>query len=128
MSTEKCGYSAPEVVPSFVEIKGILDHLVLGKETDLTLIHGDHFDWSTKAMLLAAYVEKNGHQYPLIDRSLINNGRGSETNLVRILTSGITLDGRSYPRMPFRGNINDEYATPEELNRITLWIDSNCPD
>ncbi|MES2791043.1 MAG: hypothetical protein V4719_15630 [Planctomycetota bacterium] len=126
--TEKCSAATTESTPTFLEIQAILDHLVLGKEADLKLIHGDHFDWSTKALLLAAYVERSSHQYPLIDGSLINNGRGNETNLVRILTAGITLDGRAYPRMPYRGNIDDEYATPEQLTRITLWIDSNCPD
>lgn len=128
MTSEKRDHTATESNPTFSEIKGILDHLVLGKETDLKLIHGDDFDWTTKCKLLAAFVKKNGRHYPLIDSSLINNGRGNETILVRILTSSITLDGRNYPRMPFHGNINDEYATPDELARITLWIDSNCPD
>lgn len=114
--------------PTFAEIKAILDHLVLGKETDLKLIHGDHFDWTTRDSLLAAFVQRSGHQYRLIDPSLINNGKAKETYLVRILTAGITLNGRDYPRMPYNGNINGEYATDEELARIALWIDSGCPE
>ncbi len=128
MTTEKCDNIKATGVPTFVEIKQILDYLVLGKEDNLKLFHGDLFEWATKAQLLAAAVKTNGHQYPLIDPSLINNGRGREAYLVRILTTGITLDGRAYPRMPNRGNINGEYATDGQLARITHWIDSGCPD
>lgn len=121
-----CG-GAKDTAPTFAAIKAILDHLVLGKEADLKLIHGAHFGWTSLDELKAAFVEKNGHQYRLIDPALAGNGRARETYLVRILTAGITLDGRDYPQMPFRGNINGEHATADELARIAAWIDAGCP-
>jgi hypothetical protein len=128
MKPENCDTGHTTLVPTFQEIKAILDHLVLGKEDNLQLFHGAGFGWNDRAQLLAAAVAQHGHLYRLIDPTLVSNGKGRETLLVRVLTGPFQLDGISYPQMPHNGNINGEFATPDQLTRIALWIDSGCPE
>lgn len=110
--------------PTFQQVKAILDWLVKGKEGRLQIIHGPRFGWKTRDELLQAVAKPEDTEYRLIDPALVGNGRGAETNLVRILTAG--FDG--YPRMPYEGNGEGKYATPEELATLIAWIDAGAPE
>jgi hypothetical protein len=128
MKPEDCAALHATDVPRFPEIKAILDYLVLGKEDNLQLFHGNQFGWNDRAQLLAAAVAQHGHLYRLIDPAFVNNGKGRESLLVRVLSGPFQLDGISYPQMPHNGNINGDFATVDQLTRIALWIDSGCPE
>src|SRR5258708_29345282 len=106
----------------FVQVKGILDKLVKGREENLPFVHGDAFGWADKMMLANAIVRPFGADpaFRLIDPALVGNGRAKETNLYEALTTGIG----GYERMPFGG----PYATNEELSQIADWIDDGIPD
>jgi hypothetical protein len=127
MSTKE--QSREKAPPTFVEIKAILDHLVLGKDANLKLLHGSRFNWTTKSELLDAVAKPDDtHEYRLIDPALIGNGQGRDTLIVRILTARVRLDGTEYPRMPYNGNSSGDYATDEQRARIAEWVDAGCPD
>jgi len=122
----------PQGAHGFTSVKAILDRLVnASTEEDLKFIHGERFQWHTKEELLDAVVERDGHNFPLVDASLIGSGNAEETYLVRILTAGLDFDEdgvNEYPRMPYRGNAEGEYASNDDLILIANWIDAGCPD
>ena len=109
---------------TFADVKAILDFLVKGKESDLTIIHGGTFGWATREQLADAVVDVGtGTTYRLIDPSLVGNGRGVETFLIQALTTGV--DGN--PKMPYLGNDEGLYASQEQLDTIIRWIDAGLP-
>jgi hypothetical protein len=120
-----------QTIPTFPEVKALLDHLVKGKEDNLHLYHGSNFKWTTKTQLLNATVVRNGQTYQLIDPILIGSGSGDQSYLVRALTCRLDLDGDGVDdvaRMPYRGNIDGEYARVSDLAMLVAWIDAGCPD
>src|SRR3954451_23761177 len=111
-------------IPSFGDIKQILDNLVRGKEDNLHIYHGANFKWESKQELVEATVERDSHVFRLIDPGMVGAGLAEQTYLVRILTCGIDLDGdgiNEYPRMPYLGNIDGEYAAIADLAKIVTW-------
>ena len=118
---------ADSTTPTFLDVKAILDWLVKGKLQRLHVFHGTNFGWGTKNELAAATVQL--HTIPpkvfrLIDPALVGNGKGCQTFLVQALTTGVP----GYPRMPYLGNDEGQYASPEQLVTLTNWIDAGMPD
>ena len=74
------------------------------------------FGWETEEQLLNAKARGNW----LINPEFRGNGKGGETNLIKILTNPDGLFG--YPRMPLIGNKIDRDS--EECRIIIEWIDS----
>lgn len=74
------------------------------------------FGWETEEQLLNAKARGNW----LINPEFRGNGKGEETNLIKILTNPDGLFG--YPRMPLIGNKIDRDS--EECRIIIEWIDS----
>jgi hypothetical protein len=114
--------------PSFDDVQAILNWLVKGKESNLKSYHGRLFDWTNKAALMTAHVQIDDgsgtvQDFPLIDPSLINVGKGKDTYLAKALTVGIPGIGR----MPYQGNDDGKYATDLMISTIVAWIDANCP-
>jgi hypothetical protein len=107
---------------TFSQVKAILDQLVAGKDpTPLKTKHGgDAFRWDTADALRNAVVNFPKGQIRLIDPAMIANGKGAQTNLVRILSGPFG----GYPQMPFRGT----YATPAQIQTIQDWIDEGAKD
>jgi len=66
-----------------------------------------------------------GTTFPLIDPSLIGNGQGANTNLVKALRDADGVDGNG--QMPFGGNGDGQLATPLQIETIIRWIDAGCP-
>jgi hypothetical protein len=113
-------------MPSFLDIKAILDRLVLGKTAYLQDTHGRTFRWDTHDLLLAASVRVPSGTYRLIDPLLRGNAQGENTFLVKALRDPDGVDGNG--QMPFEGDINGEYATADELATIICWINDDCPE
>ena len=107
---------------TFSQVKAILDQLVAGKDpTRLKAKHGGNaFRWDTADTLRNAVVSFSKGQYRLIDPAMIANGKGAQTNLVRILSGPFG----GYPQMPFRG----PYASPAQIQTIQDWIDEGAKD
>jgi len=82
----------------------------------MKVVHDGHIGWETKQEL----AESSAYDLVLISPDKVGNGRGAETNLVRILTNHIG----AYRRMPSRG----PYLSQEQINEITEWIDAGMPD
>ena len=80
-------------------------------------IHGEIFGWNTATEL----AQSKAFGLRLIEPSLVGNGRGFETNLVKVLREGIP---QVAPQMPKGG--------PElpklEIAEIAHWIDSGMPE
>lgn len=51
-------------------------------------------------------------------------GNSDQSNLVRILRGPLTINGRTYRRMPAGG----PYLTDELIAAVADWIDRNCPN
>lgn len=122
---------APDT-PTFQDVQQILNFLVKGKEDRLDIHDADKdpsevpcnkFGWETREQLLAAVANPEGDAFRLIDPSMIGNGQGDQTVLVRILTGPFM----GYQQMPKDGNIDGEYANREQLDTITRWIDAGAP-
>ncbi|HEY0513265.1 MAG TPA: cytochrome c [Thermoanaerobaculia bacterium] len=108
-------------IPTFPQIRAILDALVDGRWEFLKDIHGPTFEWTTKPQLQAAVVRPGGSQeYRLIDPELARQGRGRETNLIQALVKGVG----GFSRMPKDG----PYAKPEQIDAIVAWINGGMPD
>jgi hypothetical protein len=113
---------SPAPGTSFTRIKEILDNSLVkwkqehGREAKMKGAHMGELSWTTKDDLL------NSAPYglPLISEDKVGNGRGTETNLVKILRSHIG----GYRRMPSGG----PYIPPEEISEIIEWIDEGMPD
>jgi hypothetical protein len=118
--------SAPK--PNYWDVKAILDWLTNHRtRQQLQSIHGPAFQWRTRQELLDAFVDlqDGSPTFPLIDRSLIGNGRGSDTNLIKALRDPAGVAGKG--RMPFGGNGDSQYATALQIQTIIDWIDAGCP-
>lgn len=87
-----------------------------GREPKMKVVHEGHIGWETKQEL----AESNPYGLVLISPDKVGNGKGAETNLVRILTNHIG----GYRRMPSRG----PYLSPEDIDEIVEWIDAGMPD
>ena len=115
----------PQSTLVFADVKAILDFLVRQRSDFLKDVHGPSFSWETREQLLAASVVVFSGTYRLIAPELIQAARGHETNLVRALRDPTGVDENG--RMPFRGDIEGNYATSEQINTIVAWIDAGCP-
>lgn len=113
-------------MPSFDEIKAILDRLVAGKSAYLKDTHGQSFGWANREELLAAIVEVPSGSYRLIDEHLIGTIDGGSSNLVISLKDQNGVDGNG--QMPFEGDISGEYATDDDITTIVEWISEGCPN
>jgi hypothetical protein len=107
---------------TFAMVKKILDDLVTAwkakNERDPNLsLHGETFGWETRDQL----VQARAFDFPLIDPSLVGNGKGAQTNLVVALLQGVP----GFPRMPLGG----PYLDPEspEIQTLIRWIDEGAP-
>ncbi len=111
-------------MPTYSQVKTILDQLVGGKDpTRLKFKHGGNaLRWDTAEALRNAAVSFPGEQYRLIDPTMIANGKGAQTYLVRILSGPLVKEG--YPQMPFGG----PYATAAQIQTIQDWIDEGAKD
>ena len=113
--------------PRFPAIKAILDRLVVGRSVArMQAAHGDPtFGWATLAQLKGVVVRPNGPgtepSYPLIDPSLVGNGKGAQTNLVIALanSTGVDFNGQ----MP----LNGPYAAKADIQTIIDWINAGMP-
>jgi hypothetical protein len=111
--------------PNFWDVKAILDWLTNQRTPQqLQSVHGSTFQWRTRQQLLDAVVDlgDGGTKFPLIDKGLIGNGRGGDTNLVKALRDRDGVDGNG--QMPFGGNGDGQYATPLQIETIIRWIDA----
>jgi len=103
-------------------IKEILDESLRrwqdenGREPKMKIVHEGHIGWETKQEL----AESSPYGLVLISEDYVGNGKGAETNLVRILTNHIG----AYRRMPSRG----PYLPQEHIDEIIEWIDAGMPD
>ncbi len=103
-------------------IKEILDSSLVrwqqehGREPKMNVVHEGHIGWQTKEEL----AQSDPYGKILIEPDKVGNGKGAETNLVRILTSFIG----GYRRMPSGG----PYLSQKEINEIKEWIDAGMPD
>lgn len=103
-------------------IKEILDNLLIrwqqehGREPKMKVVHEGHIGWET----IEELAQSDPYGKTLIEQDKVGNGKGGETNLVRILTSYIG----GYRRMPSGG----PYLSQEEIDEIREWIDAGMPD
>lgn len=114
--------------PSFWDVKAILDWLTNNHTpAQLQSKHGPTFHWHTRDELLCVVVDlgDGGPTFPLIDKSLIGNGKGNKTNLVIALSNEDGVAGHG--RMPAGGNGDGQFATPLQIETIIAWIDAGCP-
>ena len=77
--------------------------------------HGSNFGWQSADQLRNS--SPRGQQ--LIEDGLVGVGRSGETNLIKILTTGLPGFG---PRMPRNG----PYLSSAEIGLIAKWIDDGC--
>jgi hypothetical protein len=116
-------------IPNFWDVKAILDWLTNHRTTQqLQSIHGSTFQWQTRQQLLGAVVNlgDGGTTFPLIDGTLIGNGQGANTNLVKALRDPNGVDNNG--QMPFGGNGDNQHATALQIETIIKWIDAGCPE
>jgi len=116
------------VTPNFWDVKAILDWLTNNHTpAQLQTKHGPTFKWHTRDELLSVVVDLNdgGQTFPLIDSSLIGNGKGNQTNLIIALTDENGVAGHG--QMPFGGNGDGQIATFLQIETIIRWIDAGCP-
>ena len=114
--------------PNFWDIKAILDWLTNNRTPEqLQSKHGATFQWRTRQQLLDAIVDlrNGGPTFPLIDASLIGNGKGNQANLVKALRDDNGVAGNG--KMPDGGNGDGQFATPLQIQTIIQWIDAGCP-
>ncbi|HSI61845.1 MAG TPA: hypothetical protein VLE43_01965 [Candidatus Saccharimonadia bacterium] len=110
---------------TFSEVKAILDGLVAGRDPQrLRNKHGGpQFGWETAEALRGAKARFPGEVYPLLDPTLVGNGRADETYIMRILSGPLEEEG--FDRMPQDGPV---YATAAELQTIRDWINEGALD
>ncbi|MBW8780481.1 MAG: hypothetical protein JF599_01135 [Verrucomicrobia bacterium] len=121
------GLRATAAAPRFPAIQAILNRLVAGRSVArMQAAHGDPtFGWVTLAQLKGVVVRPNGPgtepSYPLIDPSLVGNGKGAQTNLVIALanSTGVDFNGQ----MP----LNGPYAAKADIQTIIDWINAGMP-
>lgn len=107
---------------SWSRIKEILDTAVRRwaaehhREPKLKISHPGGLNWDTKEQL----VSSAPYDLPLIEPDKVGNGRGRETNLIKILTRNVG----GFRRMPSRG----PYLSGDEIQEIVDWIDAGLPD
>jgi hypothetical protein len=108
---------------SFAAVKAILDRLVAGREDMLAPLHGPKLSWADKKALRDAVVVAfdTGESFRLISPELVGVRKATETNLYKVLTTGVGINPK---QMPYGG----PYATPAELKVICDWIDASMPD
>ncbi len=117
------------VTPNFWDVKAILNWLTNHRtQQQLQNVHGATFRWHTRQQLLDAVVDlgDGGTKYPLIQQTLIGNGQGANTNLVKALRDPKGVGGNG--KMPFGGNGDGQFATALQIETIIKWIDSGCPE
>ena len=108
----------------FGRVKEILDQGIAtwqssprnNRAADLA-VHGTTFSWATKPALLAAV----GHGRRLVQPEVIGNGKGSESNLIIDLRTGVAGPAT---RMPHGG----PYIPDAQIQEIEDWINAGCPD
>ena len=84
---------------------------------DILAIHGGNFGWYTTTDL----AKSTAFGLRLIETNKVGNGRGFETNLVKVLKEGIPQEA---PQMPKGG----PYLRKIEIAEIAHWIDSGMPE
>ena len=106
----------------WLRIKEILDNSMErwkeqnGRKPALKVSHDGQLNWETKEALAKC----SPFGLTLIESDKIGNGKGRETNLVKILMRHIG----GFRRMPSRG----PYLPNEEIDEIVEWIDAGMPD
>ena len=110
-------------------VKEILDALMDGwrkanfrlptqiSNDDILAIHGTSFGWNTGTEL----AKSTAFGLRLIEPNKVGNGRGFETNLIKVLKEGIP---QVTPQMPKGG----PYLLKIEIAEIAHWIDSGMPE
>ena len=114
----------------FSDIQAILNQLISGHTLQhLRDIHNEpKFGWDTIDQLKSLVIRPDGEfgdAYPLIDLQLVQQGRGSETNLVIALRDATGVN--SYGRMPFSPPPG-RYASAEEIEKIVDWLNAGLPE
>ena len=84
---------------------------------DILAIHRENFGWNTATELAKSTVDDQR----LIEPNKVGNGRGFETNLVKVLMKGIPNE---VPQMPKDG----PFLLKIEIAEIAHWIDSGMPE
>ena len=84
---------------------------------DILAIHGENFGWNTATEL----TKSTAFGLRLIEPNKVGNGRGFETNLVKVLNEGIP---QVAPQMPKGG----PHLPKVEIAEIAHWIDSGMPE
>lgn len=114
------GYIYQEPTVRFPAVRTVLDAAIVawerahGGAPDLGG-HGAGFGWASADQL--RHSRPRGQQ--LITDDLIGVGRSAETNLIKVLSGGLTGFA---PRMPRNG----PYLSPQEIRLIAKWIDDGC--
>ena len=86
-------------------------------DDDILAVHGENFGWKTAKEL----AKSTAFGLRLIEPNKVGNGRGFETNLVKVLLAGIP---QVADRMPKGG----PYLPKIEIAEIAHWIDSGMPE
>lgn len=120
-------------LPSFWDVKAILDWLALGRTMQqLKSVHGVTFGWSSRKELLESFVQLDPSEcrpevdcFQLVQPDMIGNGRGDQTNLVKAIRDSDGVAG--WGQMPKNRNSDNQFATPLQIATIVAWIDAGCP-
>jgi hypothetical protein len=103
-------------------IKEILDSILKewsdehNRSPKMKAAHQGPIGWATKEELAGS----KPYDKQLVESDKVGNGKGNETNLVRILRGPIG----PYGRMPSGG----PYASAQQIREIIEWIDTGMPD
>ena len=115
-------YQYQEPVTRFREVKAILDDAIEcwreinGEEPDFSG-HGDNFGWETRSQLLASAPRGQ----ILIAPDLIGVDSAEDTNVVRVLRTGLPVFASRMPR-------GGPFLPPDKIDRIARWIDDGCQE
>jgi hypothetical protein len=103
-------------------IKEILDESLRrweqehGRKPALKASHMGALGWENKGQL----AESRPYDLQLVESDKVGNGRGRESNLIKILSRNVG----GFRRMPSRG----PYLSTEEIDEIVEWINDGMPD
>jgi hypothetical protein len=115
-------FEEPVMTVTWARVKEILDKAMErwkaehGRDPKMEAVHQSPMSWNTKNELL----ESEPYGLKLIEPEKIGNGKGEETNLVKILKRNIG----GYRRMPSRG----PFVPEAEIEEIVNWINAGLPD